>query len=128
MRQDQFEKLQTLSERLTDVALEEADPDNWHGKGLTPDQMTRETRGDRYWCKKNAVATLSLIQRIHGLTDQIRKASAAGEGGESGAVTGTEDELDNEINAAEKEAVRLLDKMQRDARHREFMTRTNGKP
>ena len=39
----------------------------------------------------------------------------------------TEAELDAEINAAEKEAAKLLDKMQRGARKQEFDKRVHGK-
>lgn len=126
MRQDQFEKLQELSEKLTDVVLVEADPETWPGAGWKPNELTKEQRGDRYWSKKNAVATLSLIGRIHQLTDAVRAASADG-GADAGAVTNPEEELDAEIDSAEKEAAKLLDKVQRDARHAEFAKRTHGK-
>ena len=44
MRQDQYEKLQTLTEKLTDVFLQEADPDQWPGKGLEQSAMDQQTR------------------------------------------------------------------------------------
>lgn len=119
MRQDQFEKLQALSEKLTDVVIAEADPDNWPGAGWAVTQLTKEQRGDRYWSKKNAVATLSLIGRIYQLTDAIRMASNAG--------TDSEDELDVEVAAAEKEASKLLDELQRKTRKAEFDKRLHGK-
>lgn len=125
MRQDQFEKLQALSEKLTDVVLVEADPDHWPGSGWKPVELTKEQRGDRYWSKKNAVATLSLIGRIHQLTDAIRLASNAGNGG--GAVVDSEDELDAEVAAAEKEASKLLDELQRKSKKAEFDKRVHGK-
>ena len=77
MRQDQYEKLQALSERLTDVFLNEAEPEKWPGHNIEPGVMDQQTRGDRYWCKKNAVATLTLIGRVAGLTDLIQKQSNA---------------------------------------------------
>lgn len=125
MRQDQFEKLQALSEKLTDVVLVEADPDNWPGSGWKPIELTKEQRGDRYWSKKNAVATLSLIGRISQLTDTIRMASNAGTGGV--AVVDSEDELDAEVAAAEKEASKLLDELQRKSKKAEFDKRVHGK-
>lgn len=126
MRPDQYEKLQTLSERLTDVAIDEADPDKWPGAGWQPDQLTKEQRGDRYWSKKNAVATLSLINRIHQLSASIRMASQGGQEN-PGAVAEPVDELDAEVAAAEKEANKLLDEMQRKSRKTEFDKRTHGK-
>lgn len=122
MRQDQYEKLQTLSERLTDVFLDEAEPEKWPGHNIDPGAMDQQTRGDRYWCKKNAVATLTLIGRVEGLTDMIRKQS-------NGAAVVADDEatLDAEINAAEKEAAKLLDQLQRRSKKAEFDKRVHGK-
>lgn len=126
MRIDQYERLQTLAERLTDVFLDEAEPERWPGHGLAPAQMTKEARGDRYWAKKNAVATLSLIQRVAALTADIQAASNAGTG--AAGVTEEADALDAEIRDAEKEAARLLDELSRRTRKAEFDRRTHGKP
>lgn len=125
MRQDQYEKLQALSERLTDVFLDEAEPEKWPGHNLEPGSMDQQTRGDRYWCKKNAVATLTLIGRVAGLTDLIQKQSNAGNG--AAGVTDEEATLDAEINAAEKEAAKLLDQLQRRSKKGEFDKRVHGK-
>lgn len=125
MRQDQFERLQGLSEKLVDVLIGEADADQWPGAGWKPHELTKEQRGDRYWCKKNAVATLAVIDRVHRLIDVARSASAGG-GADPGAVKDEDAELDAEINSAEKEAAKLLDKVQRDAKHAEFKKRVHG--
>ena len=125
MRQDQYEKLQTLSEKLTDVFLSEADPDNWPGSGWNPAQLTKEQRGDRYWSKKNAVATLSIISKIAQLTTVIQESSAAGLGSANGVDD--EDGLDAEIRQAEKEAAKLLAGLPRASAKREFDTRVHGK-
>lgn len=126
MRQDQYERLQALSERLTDVFLDEAEPDNWPGKGMDVAAMDKQTRGDRYWCKKNAVATLSLIDRVGKLTGDIQAASSAGAG--SAAVVDDDDGLDTEIESAEKEAAKLMDKMLLQAKKAQFDKRVHGKP
>lgn len=125
MRQDQYEKLQALSERLTDVFLDEAEPEKWPGHAIEPGAMDKTTRGDRYWCKKNAVATLTLIGRVAGITDLIQKQSNAGNG--AAVVTDEEDSLDSEISAAEKEATKLLDQLQRRTKKAEFDKRVHGK-
>ena len=125
MRQDQYEKLQALSERLTDVFLDEAEPDQWPGHGIAVGAMDQQTRGDRYWCKKNAVATLTLIGRVAGITDLIQKQSNAGNG--AAVVTDEADTLDAEISAAEKEAAKLLDQLQRRTKKAEFDKRVHGK-
>jgi hypothetical protein len=125
MRQDQYEKLQALSERLTDTFLEEGDPDRWPGHGIEVAAMDKQTRGDRYWCKKNAVATLSLIDRVGRLTGDIQAASAAGTG--SANVVDDEGGLDADILQAEKEAAKLLDQMTRAAAKKNFDQRVHGK-
>ena len=125
MRPDQYEKLQALSERLTDVFLSEAEPEKWPGNSLDPGVMDQQTRGDRYWCKKNAVATLTLIGRVASLTNIIQDQSKAGAG--SASVTGDEELLDAEIKSAEQEASKLLDELQNRNRKAQFDKRVHGK-
>jgi len=126
MRQDQFEKMQTLHERLTDLFLDEADPQKWPGIGIDLAAMDKQTRGDRYWSKKNAVATIALMQRIQSLVDVVRERSAGGEDAPT-AVTDPQEDLDAEVDAAEKEAKRVLARMQDPAAKAEFDRRIHGK-
>lgn len=126
MRQDQFEKLQTLSEKLTDVFLDEADPAKWPGASIEPGNMDQQTRGDRYWCKKNAVATLSIVGRIANITTIIREQGGNLTPPPAGEGDGEEKTLDKEIASAEKEAERLLDKVQKAAAKREFDKHVHG--
>lgn len=113
MRLDQYERLQKLEEELTEVFLGEADSKRWPGLGIEPANMDRDTRGDRYWCKKNAVATMSLIVRVTHLIGHIQSLDTTPppESDDSEAV----DHLDAEIASAEKEATKLLDRMARRA-------------
>jgi hypothetical protein len=115
MRQDQFEKLQELTEKLTDAFIGEADPAVWPGHGVAIAAMDQQTRGDRYWCKKNAAATLSVIVRTTSLIGIIQMRGAAGG---AGGVTPPEqaqeeNSLDAEMKAAEKEANKLLEQLQK---------------
>lgn len=125
MRQDQYDKLQKLEEELTDVFLQEADPKLWPGVGATPANMDAQTRGDRYWCKKNAVATIAMMTRIGHLTGMIQRAAAGTEPDpEDGKA---EDSLDAEVTSAEKEAKKLLAELQ-DPKHKaKFDKRVHGK-
>ncbi len=128
MRQDQLERMQKLAETLADVFLDEAEPENWPGDGILPKNMDSATRGDRYWCKKNAVATVSLIQRVHTLVGLIRLDSGAGGGAAAvNEARGEESSLDNEIATAEKEAKKLMNAAIAEAKKREFDKRTHGK-
>lgn len=112
MRQDQFEKLQLLSEKLTDVFLTEASPDKWPGASVNPDSWDQQTRGDRYWMKKNAAATLSVIMKTVNLVGVIQQRGNVVQP-EGDSVNDDDGNLDKEIANAEKEANKLLNKLQK---------------
>ena len=118
MRQDQFESLQARAEQLVDLFLDESKPEHWPGAGLLPSAMDKATRGDRFWCKKDAVATLACAQRIVSLIDTVRAKTAAGDA-DAGSVTDDADDLQAEVDAAEKEAEALATKLLSRARTRE---------
>lgn len=118
MREDQYLKLQGLHAKLVDVALNEADPDNWSGQGIPAKDLTQQDRGDRYWCKKNAVATISLAIRIDTLLGKVQGYGVTPPGEQTGSSGDAEAEeaaglLDAEVNAAEREAKKLLAKFQK---------------
>ncbi len=116
MRTDQYVRLQELAEKLTDVFLDEADPSNWNGAGAKLCDMDQETRGNAYWCKKNATATLSVLMRTTSLIGMIQTRSSGG-GGAAGGVEETEqqkeeDSLDADVKKAEKQAAKMLEQYQ----------------
>ena len=128
MRQDQFEALQKRSEELVDRFLEESNPTEWPGAGAAVSAMDKQTRGDLYWVKKNAVATLACAQRIVGLVGQIRQRTANPESPEDpAAVTTDDDSLDAEIAAAEAEAAKLMNRAQQSAKKEQFDKHVHGK-
>jgi hypothetical protein len=114
MRQDQYEKLQALTEKLADAFIAEADPDVWPGAGIALATMDQQTRGDRYWSKKNAAATLSVLVRTTNLIGIIQQHSSGGTAG--GVPTPEQDKEESslaaDIKAAEKEATKLLAQLQ----------------
>jgi hypothetical protein len=127
MRSDQYIKLQELQEKLVDVFITEADPANWNGAGLKLAEMDQTTRGNAYWCKKNATATLSVIMRTTSLIGMVQDRSSGG-GGAAGGVEAPEqdkdeDTLDAEVKKAEKEAARWLAHLQQGG-----MQKAHGKP
>jgi hypothetical protein len=126
MRQDQYERLQALEEKLCDVLVGEADPDHWPGKDVPPATMDKQTRGDRYWCKKNAVATISLVQRVGALIGQVQLSGNGTAPAEVPEGDGTT-ELDAEVAAAEKEAEKLLRQVQSGAKKAAFDKRVHGR-
>jgi hypothetical protein len=103
MRPDQRKRLAELSEKLIDVVLEEADPDFWPGAGKALADVDQETRGNRYWCKKNASATFALANSVEKLCDNTKQA--LGRDPYQGA------DLEAEIRRAEKLAGKMLDKV-----------------
>ena len=124
MRQDQYERLQALGETLTEVFLTEGDPRNWTGASTPMAEWSSQQRGDRYWEKKNAFATISLIHRVSGLVTLVQTNSNAGAAG--AAVTEEEASLDAEVRAAEAEAKRLMDRLAGQGKA-EFDKRVHGK-
>jgi hypothetical protein len=62
LRPDQVIRLQELAERLADVFINEAEPSEWPGEGKPVADMDKDERGDRYWCKRNAIATANVLQ------------------------------------------------------------------
>lgn len=117
MRDDQYAKLKGLAEKLADTVIGEADPDTWTGNGKKPADLTRDERGDRYWCKKNCAATLSVLMRIYSVAGMVERAAfgapqlPAGPAGET--------DLDREVSAAEREAQAILKRLAKTSRARQ---------
>ena len=68
--------------------------------------MTKEDRGNRYWSKKNAAATFSLLDRTISIV-----ASAPGK-----SRPEDDDDMEKQIEAKEREASKLLDKVMKGAK------------
>lgn len=114
MRDDQFQRLQSLTEKLTDVVLDEADPSSWPGDGMTTENWraleladakeAQRIRGDRYWSKKNAAATLTLVTKVYTLLGITTKQNPLDQ-----PPCGEDDaDLDKEYNQAERAAAKIL--------------------
>lgn len=126
MRKDQFEKLQGMSEKLTDVILVEVDCDNWPGANLPIEEHDKTIRGDRYWCKKNAVATVALAIRISTLVD-IGKKNNTNLVGNPAAIKETEDDFDKEFKDIQKEATTLMKQLTNADAKKQFDAKLHGK-
>lgn len=117
MRQDQFERLTEYAEKLIDVLVQEMNPDNWPGHGVDPNKMDAQTRGDRFWAKKNPIATVTLAMKLNSLIDLTRRKTAdpLGGAGEVDDHPDADDGLEGEVKRAEKEAAKFLEKVQKAA-------------
>jgi hypothetical protein len=107
---EQLERLIGLEGKLLEVALEECDPDNWidqdkaeakakeleekalqalaggdelEAKNLYADAkaLRKGWKGERYWEKKNATATVSLLTKLELYRQRMEEGRQAGKGG-----------------------------------------------
>lgn len=105
MYEDYRTRLTALSDKLTNVVIEEADPDNWSGSKKPVKELTKDERGDRYWDKKNAAASLTLLIKVHSLIG-MQSRGATGEN--------TDDDdfgLAQQVAKAEKEATAIIERV-----------------
>ncbi|MBU4682388.1 hypothetical protein KC222_10210 [Cedecea davisae] len=110
MHADYKTRLTALTDKLTDAVLEEADPDNWPGAGKKAKDLTKDERGDRYWDKKNAAASLTLLIKVHSLIGMQTR------GGTAKDNLGQDDEafeLGKQVSKAEKEAAAIIERIQK---------------
>jgi len=117
MRLDQFERAQALAEQLMDVLIGEINPESWTGAGvdlatLKYDEAKR-IRGDRYWDKKNAAMTLTLLTKMHvliGITQRRHDIPLPDD-------APSEEDVEAEMATAEKEAVKAIEAAQNRSRN-----------
>ncbi|WP_336983929.1 hypothetical protein [Cedecea sp. HN178] len=110
MHADYKTRLTALTDKLTDAVLEEADPENWAGGNKRVDQLTKQERGDRYWDKKNAAASLTLLIKVHSLIGmQTRGGTAKDNPGQDDEAF----ELGQQVSKAEREAARIIERIQK---------------
>ena len=95
MRPDQIDRLQDIAEQIGEVFLEEADPAHWNGAGVPLASLDKDQRGGRYWDKKNAIQTGTLLARVLDLRDRDSRSLD---------TKTPEEDADQEINRFEKQA------------------------
>lgn len=122
MRPDQIERLKDLTEKLADRFLMEADPTEWPGGAVSPVDMSRDERGDSYWCKKNAMATGGVLR----YTLDIVKTHDTGAGTLPDGADPDAD-LDKKIKEAERRAAQAVNQAIDKARKRTFDAKTHGR-
>ncbi|EJP5180880.1 hypothetical protein NT945_002122 [Salmonella enterica] len=105
MYEDYRTRLTALSDKLTSVVIEEADPDNWSGSKKPVKELTKDERGDRYWDKKNAAASLTLLIKVHSLIGMQSRGTT----GEN--VDDDDFGLAQQVAKAEKEAAAIIERV-----------------
>lgn len=96
MTPEQMKKLAGIEEALCDVFIAESQTEEW------PDMETKEGRGDRYWHKRNALATLTIVGRLQVLLRDARS--------EQPPQAPREESIEDEAERLEKLGVSLLRK------------------
>lgn len=109
MREDQIARLEALHEQMIDVVLSDADPTGWPAFGKQPADMTQQERGDAYWCRKLAAASISLAERLQSLLADASELDPRGN-------LHTRPELDAEIAESEKRAAKVLERAMKTAK------------
>lgn len=108
MRNDQYIKLQALSEKLADAVILDADPEFWTATGIKANELTQEQRGDAYWCRKLASSSLSVLTKVLVLANIVER-QAAGKPTDD-AKDDSYADLNKRIKAAEREAAKILER------------------
>lgn len=124
MTSAQYARLAAIQSQLFDVLADECDPTNWPGAGRKPNAWDQQTRGDRYWSKKNAAATMSLIARAQQifraeLTGYRRSPHGEDETDDTAlpepAMAAGEVDIDKEISRYERDAAKAIERAARGA-------------
>lgn len=98
MNRTQRARIAALKDKMVDVVIRDADPDNWVAPGIKLSEMSKEERGDAAWCRKTAMSSVSLLINLERL-EQVTTAPLSGV---------DEEDVDAGIKRAEKAAAALL--------------------
>jgi len=104
LRPDQLKSLSDLAEKLADVFITEADPENWSGAGKLPADMSTTDRGNRHWDRKGAAGTAGVLRYTMDLANYHKD-------GPPPANPDAEDDLDKKIKEAERRASKAVDRV-----------------
>lgn len=96
-------ELADLADRLVEIALDEGDPTKWPGHGKSVGEMDKAERGDRYWSKQNAQATIILAKQLYSIVT-IRRASQAARIGLNPSMPTDDEVLAAQTTEAERNA------------------------
>ncbi|ERM13479.1 MULTISPECIES: hypothetical protein [Pantoea] len=106
-----------LADRLTEVAITECDVTQWPGHGKSITEMDKQTRGDRYWAKQNATATILLVKNLHNLVSQ-RQAGQKDRLAANPTAASDDDILQQQVSQAERDSAEQIRKaMAKMAKH-----------
>ena len=110
MRPDQVQRIRDLSESLADTFIFEADPTEWPGDGKAPADLSQEERGNRYWSKRNAMATGGVLRYTLDLLKHHESGGAPDDAEK-------DSDLDRKIADAERRAEAAVARVMKRAKH-----------
>lgn len=113
MRDDQLSRLSTLHDKLIEVALRDADPENWTAGSKKLCDMTRDERGDAKWCRNTAVSTVALTMQVQRMMQSPTMGGAIVTPDTPPASTQAQEEeasIEAEIHRYEKAAAAVIER------------------
>ena len=125
MRPDQKQRLEALSEKLVDVFLVEADPDQWAGGDTLPCDRTQQQRGNRHWDMKGAKMMANIVRSTMDILDGGHRDQRDDEA----VMAARDDALERQIRDAEARAASAVERVMTRAKGptAEFTRRAHGK-
>jgi hypothetical protein len=102
-----MQRINTLTGKLAETFIEQANPENWSGVGIKPVDMDKDARGARNWDLKNANQIGALLMRSLELVNK-HAATGAGVGIEPQQTPAAEPDPEADIKRFEKQAKDLL--------------------
>jgi hypothetical protein len=102
MRPDQIARLRDVEEKLADLFIDEANPDNWPCPGEASHKIDSDARSNRFRCKRAAIDTGALLVRTQSLMQIVE-----GEGDRSPDMDRW---LEQDIGRAEEAAKKAVDR------------------
>ena len=115
-----LQALLTRIDETLDTWKTESNPSTWPGAKTTPARWSQTTRGNRYWCKRNANESMKQARNAVAMAQQLielearmrqRTFSEAGEIPEGVPVPTTDEELDAAHVRAERAVDAALSKL-----------------
>lgn len=111
MRPDQLDRLTSLHDRLLEVALTDADPQNWIGAGKKPSELSRDERGDAKWCRSLAVQTVALTMHVTRLLQNpVTGGAVVPDAPPAKPAEGEPEDMEAEIQRFEQAASQVLER------------------
>lgn len=106
MKPENLARIDALEDSLVDVLCDELNPEHWPGHGKRPQELDKEENSGRYFAKKAAQGTLTLLVKCESLRHYSNNSAQ-----KISDKSGT-DLIAESVAKAQKQADQLLDRYQ----------------